>query len=171
MMIMACGIALVMAPATETIKGSLTRAKAGVGSAMNDTTRQVGGALGVAVVGSVMSATYGAHIADSVASSGLNAQPSVVDQAKESLGQAFQIAANAPANIGAAIRTSANEAFVAGMHRGVLVAAAAAFIGFLVVVIWLPARAADHDVFEAQDAEEAKLEKQAAVADAISVGD
>jgi EmrB/QacA subfamily drug resistance transporter len=171
MVIMACGMALVMAPATESIMGSLPSAKAGVGSAMNDTTRQVGGALGVAIVGSVMSATYGNHIADSVAASGLNPSPSVVAQAKESLGQAFQIAAQAPANVGNAIRASANEAFVAGLHRGVLVAAAAAFIGFLVVVIWLPARAADHDVFEAQDVEEAKLERQTAVADAITVGD
>jgi EmrB/QacA subfamily drug resistance transporter len=171
MMIMATGMALVMAPATESIMGSLPRAKAGVGSAMNDTTRQVGGALGVAIVGSVMSATYGAKIADSVAASGLNAPPSAIAEAKESLGQAFQLAANAPGDLGASIIASAQEAFVAGMHRGVLVAAAAAFIGFLVVVIWLPARAADHDVFEAQDVEEARLEKQAAAADAISVGD
>ena len=54
MVIMAAGMGLVMAPATESIMGSLPRAKAGVGSAVNDTTRQVGGALGVAVIGSVM---------------------------------------------------------------------------------------------------------------------
>ena len=52
------GMGLAMAPATESIMGSLPRAKAGVGSAMNDTTRQVGGALGVAVVGSVMLSVY-----------------------------------------------------------------------------------------------------------------
>lgn len=170
MMIMATGMALVMAPATESIMGSLPRAKAGVGSAMNDTTRQVGGALGVAIVGSVMSATYGAQIADSLSASGVNASPSAIAEAKESLGQAFQLAASAPGNLGASIIADAQEAFVAGMHRGVLVAAAAAFIGFLVVVIWLPARAADHDVFEAQDVHEAELERKAALADAISVG-
>lgn len=170
MMIMATGMALVMAPATESIMGSLPRAKAGVGSAMNDTTRQVGGALGVAIVGSVMSATYGARIADSIAASGVNASPTAISEAQDSLGKAFQLAAQAPGNVGASIIAEAQEAFVAGMHRGVLVAAAAAFIGFLVVVIWLPARAADHDVFEAQDVEEAKLERQAAVADAIAVG-
>ena len=48
----------VMAPATESIMGSLPKAKAGVGSAVNDTTRQAGGALGVAVIGSVFAATY-----------------------------------------------------------------------------------------------------------------
>src|SRR5215203_5318302 len=49
---------LVIAPATESIMGSLPKAKAGVGSAVNDTTRQTGGALGVAVIGSVFAARY-----------------------------------------------------------------------------------------------------------------
>src|SRR5262249_13517747 len=57
--LMASGIALVMAPATESIMGSLPLGKAGVGSAVNDTTRQVGGALGVAVIGSVLASIYG----------------------------------------------------------------------------------------------------------------
>src|SRR5262249_46980588 len=48
------GMAHVMAPATESIMGSLPRAKAGVGSAVNDTTRQVGGAIGVALLGSLL---------------------------------------------------------------------------------------------------------------------
>ena len=45
---------LTMAPATESVMGSLPREKAGVGSAVNDTTRQMGGALGVAIIGSVV---------------------------------------------------------------------------------------------------------------------
>ena len=64
--LMAVGMGLVMAPATESIMGSLPRAKAGVGSAMNDTTRQVGGALGVAVVGSVMLSVYGGRVANAI---------------------------------------------------------------------------------------------------------
>ncbi|MCU1370519.1 MAG: drug resistance transporter, partial [Ilumatobacteraceae bacterium] len=52
------GIALAMAPATESIMGSLPRSKAGVGSAMNDTTRQMGGALGVAIIGSILATSY-----------------------------------------------------------------------------------------------------------------
>ena len=58
LIVLAVGMALVMPPATESIMGSLPLAKAGVGSAVNDTTRQVGGALGVAVLGSVMMSTY-----------------------------------------------------------------------------------------------------------------
>ena len=49
---------MVMAPATESVMGSLPRDKAGVGSAVNDTTRQMGGALGVAIIGSVVSSVY-----------------------------------------------------------------------------------------------------------------
>ena len=56
------------------------------------------------------------------------------------------------------------DAFVTGMHHGVLVAAIAAFIGFLVVVRWLPARAATVDVFEEQDVEEAEIEAEAEAA-------
>ena len=54
-MLMGVGMGNVMSPATESIMGSLPREKAGVGSAMNDTTRQVGGAVGVAVLGSILS--------------------------------------------------------------------------------------------------------------------
>ena len=54
----AFGMAHVVAPATESIMGSLPRAKAGVGSAMNDTTRQVGGAVGVALLGSILASAF-----------------------------------------------------------------------------------------------------------------
>ena len=64
MMLMAAGMGLTMAPATESIMGALPRAKAGVGSAVNDTTRQVGGALGVAVVGSVLASAYSNQVAE-----------------------------------------------------------------------------------------------------------
>ena len=58
MIVLASGMGLTMAPATESIMGSIPREKAGIGSAMNDTTRQVGGALGVAVIGSVLASVY-----------------------------------------------------------------------------------------------------------------
>ncbi len=61
---MASGMGLTMAPATESIMGSLPLGKAGVGSAVNDTTRQVGGALGVAVIGSVLASIYGSQVGD-----------------------------------------------------------------------------------------------------------
>ena len=62
MCLMAVGMGLTMAPATESVMGSLPREKAGVGSAVNDTTRQVGGALGVAVIGSIVASVYAASV-------------------------------------------------------------------------------------------------------------
>ena len=58
MIVMGTGIALTWAPTTESIMGSLPPAKAGIGSAVNDTVREVGGALGVAVLGSVLASQY-----------------------------------------------------------------------------------------------------------------
>jgi EmrB/QacA subfamily drug resistance transporter len=62
MCLMAVGMGLTMAPATESVMGSLPRAKAGVGSAVNDTTRQVGGAMGVAVIGTLVASSYAGGI-------------------------------------------------------------------------------------------------------------
>ena len=161
LIVMAVGMGLVMAPATESIMGSLPRAKAGVGSAVNDTTRQVGGALGVAVVGSVMTSTYGPRIAESLQTSGTRATPADIASAKEGLGFALEIAARSPSAAAAKIVTDAQDAFVAGMHHAVVVAGIAAFIGFIVVTIWLPGRAANVEVFEEQDVVEESAEEEA----------
>ncbi|GIU86782.1 MAG: hypothetical protein KatS3mg009_1297 [Acidimicrobiia bacterium] len=141
MVLMATGMSLVMAPATESIMGSLPRAKAGVGSAVNDTTRQVGGAFGVAIVGSVMASVYAPRVADLFARLGITGEPA--EHAQDGLGQALQVAADprVPEAVGAQIVSGAKDAFTAGMHRGVLVAAAGALIGAIVVFRWLPARA------------------------------
>jgi MFS family permease len=157
LIVMAVGMGLVMAPATESIMGSLPRAKAGVGSAVNDTTRQVGGALGVAVVGSVMTSTYGPRIAESLRTSG-HATPADISSAKDGLGFALEIAARTPGPAAAKIIADGQNAFVAGMHHAVVVAAIAAFVGFIVVSIWLPARAANVEVFEDQDVVEEEAE-------------
>ncbi len=147
MVIMAIGMGLVMAPATESIMGSLPRAKAGVGSAMNDTTRQVGGALGVAVVGSVMLSTYGNRVGEAITASKIPVSPSLVDQAKQSLATALGIASDkhVPAGLQTKLVTEINQAFVSGMHRGVLFAAAATLLGAIVVFRWLPAHGTEVD--------------------------
>jgi EmrB/QacA subfamily drug resistance transporter len=154
MIILATGMALTMAPATESIMGSLPRAKAGVGSAVNDTTRQVGGALGVAIVGSVMASVYGNRVADTFSSAGL--PQTAVDQAEDGLGQALAIAGDPrlPADVGAQLAQAAKDAFVAGMHRGVLVGAVAVAIGAIVAFKWLPARAPELEMAPAPDAAE-----------------
>jgi hypothetical protein len=145
MVLWAFGQSLVMAPATESIMGSLPLAKAGVGSAVNDTTRQVGGALGVAILGSAMSSTYGSRISDFF--SGIPAgaaSPAQIAQAEsvaeESLGGALAIAARVPG-----LDVVAKAAFVDGMHVGVLIAGGVALLGAIVAAIWLPAHGRDED--------------------------
>jgi len=140
MMVMAGGMGLVMAPATESIMGSLPRAKSGVGSAVNDTTRQVGGALGVAVIGSLMTTIYGPRLASALDAAGLPLPAPVLARAESGLGFALAIAEQAPPAVGATITAAARSAFVSGLHGGAIVAAVASFLGFAVVARWLPAR-------------------------------
>lgn len=65
MLLMGIGIGLISTPATESVMLVLPPARAGIGSAVNDATRELGSTLGVAVVGSLFSSTFGAHLADS----------------------------------------------------------------------------------------------------------
>jgi EmrB/QacA subfamily drug resistance transporter len=137
MLVMAVGMALTMAPATESIMGSLPLAKAGVGSAINDTTRQVGAALGVAVVGSVATSIYGSHVSDTFA--GRPPSGAVANGIKDSLGFALSTAERLGGDSGEALAVSARAAFVDGMHAGVAVAAAVALLGAVLALVWLPA--------------------------------
>ena len=144
MALAATGMALTMSPATESIMGSLPLTRAGVGSAVNDTTRQVGGAVGVAVIGSVFSSIYGSQVADALRGKGVPG--SVVANAKSSLGAALQTAAHLPGSAGRAFADLAKTAFIDGFHSGVYVGAAASALGIIAVLIWLPARARADDV-------------------------
>ena len=106
---MGIGIALAMAPATESIMGSLPREKAGVGSAMNDTTRQIGGALGVAVVGSIFSSGYGPAVTSRLAHLPLPAE--AVAATRDSIGGAFRVAALAGGKPNRSTRPSATRSW------------------------------------------------------------
>jgi Na+/melibiose symporter-like transporter len=143
LVILAVGMGLVMAPATESVMGSLPLAKAGVGSAVNDTTRQVGGALGVAVIGSVLSSVYGSKVVDLFNSHGAHAQAA---GAKSGLGEALIAAARIGGATGRELTAGANSAFVSAMHGGSVVAAVASGVGIIVAAKFLPARARAKDV-------------------------
>jgi EmrB/QacA subfamily drug resistance transporter len=132
--LLASGMALTMAPATESIMGSLPLGKAGVGSAVNDTTRQVGGALGVAVIGSVLASIYGSRVGEFL--QGKPVPSGLAQQYKQSLGLALQASKQVPG-----LARTAIDAFIDGMHAGVLVAAGVAFVGAIIALVWLPARA------------------------------
>ncbi|TXH44163.1 MAG: MFS transporter, partial [Actinobacteria bacterium] len=134
MVVMAAGLGLTTSPATEAIMGALPADKAGVGSAVNDTTRDLGGTLGVAIVGSVFASLYGPRIVD-----GLNGFPDqVVALAEESMGAAVVLSEQIPQ--GEVLLEAARSAFMAGFQAGSLVAAAATGIGAVLALLWLPAR-------------------------------
>jgi EmrB/QacA subfamily drug resistance transporter len=132
------GVAMgsVMAPATDSVMGSVPPAKAGVASAMNDVTRQVGGALGVAIIGSLIDTIYASRIGDAAA-----ALPSAMRAPVESsIGSANAVAARLPSAVGAHLTSAAADAFTTALGYGLLVAAAVALIGAGIVVWRLPAR-------------------------------
>ncbi len=156
MVLMATGMALTMAPATDSIMGSLPLAKAGVGSAVNDTTRQIGGAVGVAVVGSVFSSIYSAQVGDAIA--GEPVPRGLVDGIEDSVGFALQAAASIGGDAGAQVADAARSAFVDGLHAGLIVAGVVAAIGAVCVFLWLPARARRQDV-DRQEAEYSGLRR------------
>ena len=119
--------------------GSLPVEQAGVGSAVNDTTRELGGTLGVAIVGSVFSSAFGPRIA--AACAGLAAPPEALRAARESVAAALTIANQAPAEIRGPLVAAARVAFMDGMTAGCRITAGAAFAGALVALKFLPARA------------------------------
>jgi EmrB/QacA subfamily drug resistance transporter len=134
------GLGLVTAPATESIMGSLPPEKAGIGSAVNDTTRELGGTLGVAVVGSVFASLYGSRLATDLA--GLPIPELAMKLAKQSIGAAFVVAQRAPTPDATAVITdAARSAFMSGFHAGALAAAAVAAVSALAAWFLLPARA------------------------------
>jgi EmrB/QacA subfamily drug resistance transporter len=126
----------IMGPATASVMGTVPEEKSGVASAMNDVTRQVGGALGTAVIGSLITSFYGARVSDSVG--GLPEEARVA--AEDSIGQANTIAAELPAAEGARIADAAADAFTEAMSRGFLFAAGAALVAAVAVKLWLPAK-------------------------------
>ncbi len=133
------GLGLTIAPATEAIMGALPRAQAGVGSAMNSSVMQVGGALGVAVIGSVLASGYRSVVGATLAG---HAVPAVAATAiKSSVGGALEVAQRAPAGLGAALAAVARHGFVHGMGLAMPVAAGVALAGAMVVLVFLPARA------------------------------
>jgi EmrB/QacA subfamily drug resistance transporter len=143
--ILGLGMGTTMAPATDSIMGSLPLGKAGVGSAMNDTTRQVGGALGVAIVGSIMSSSYSSHMVAAVK----NLPPQAAAAARDSVGAATAVAAKA-GPLGAAILKASHAAFINAMGDAVMVAAGVALLGAIVSFLFLPARPAEEHVVVAE---------------------
>jgi EmrB/QacA subfamily drug resistance transporter len=138
MVLLGGGLGLTFAPATEAIMGSLSADKAGIGSAVNDTTRELGGTLGVAIVGSVFASVYSSRIGSAPALTALPAD--VRSTMKQSTAAAYKVIGQLPAAQAAGVRGAVNHAFLGGMQIGSLVCAAIALAAAVVVAALLPAR-------------------------------
>jgi hypothetical protein len=141
MVVLGTGMGLTSAPATEAIMGVVPKAKAGVGSAVNDATRLLGGTLGVAVIGSVYASLYASRLT-SAFPAGLPA--TVARTAHASVGAALTIAgklthAGHPA-LASAVHNAANSAFFQGFHAANYVAAGIAGAGAVMALALLPAQ-------------------------------
>ena len=137
--VLGLGIGMAMAPATDSVMGSLPLAKASVGSAVNDATRTTGGALGVAVLGSILSSGYrGDMDGDRLAASAAPAAPRRTTRSPARWPWRGRIGGAT----GDRLAVTAQEAFVNGMHAAVVVAAAVAVAGALVALVFLPSREA-----------------------------
>src|SRR4051794_7023504 len=132
MVLMGLGMGFISTPATESILLVLPPARAGVGSAVNDATRELGGTLGVAVVGSVFSSVYGAHLADGAWS---QAPADLLAQAQASVGGATIISADHPA-----LAQGLQDAFMTGLHTSSLMVGLLCLVGALVGAFLLPGR-------------------------------
>ena len=134
------GLACTATPATESIMSSLPRNRAGVGSAVNDTTRQIGGALGVAVIGSIFAARYHSVL------TGLDGLPqAAVDAAKNSIGRAYYVAQQLPTEQAQQLSNQARAAFVSGQRLGMWCCAGALLITAGLAARFLPSSAATPD--------------------------
>jgi EmrB/QacA subfamily drug resistance transporter len=141
MVVLGTGMGLTSAPATEAIMGVVPKAKAGVGSAVNDATRLLGGTLGVAVIGSVYASLYANKLTSTLPA----ALPSAIAQrAHESVGTALTVASSVghaghPA-LAAGIHNAASLAFFSGFHAANFVAAGVAAAGATMALVLLPAQ-------------------------------
>ena len=137
MVVYGLGMGLTSAPATESIMGAVSARQAGVGSAVNDSTRLLGGTLGVAVIGSVYASRLTASLPATL-------PHTLTNPVRQSVGAAFgvsgQLAAHGHTTAAVAVHQAATSAFDHGLSVGCVVAGAVALAGALLAAVFLPAQ-------------------------------
>ena len=146
MMLLALGLSLTTAPSTTVILSVLPPDKAGVGSAINDTTRELGGTLGVAVIGSVFSSVYGPKFVAAV--KGLPIPVPALSAAKSSVGAAFEVARRAGEPGAQLITAAAKSSFVSGFQVGCIVSGSVVLVAALLAAALLPNKASDRSILD-----------------------
>ena len=142
MVLIGTGLGLTTAPATEAIMGVVPKEKAGVGSAVNDATRELGGTLGVAIIGSLFASAYARAMDSTGALAGLPG--AAAHAARDSVGGAFvvadQLSRQAGPAVAARLSAAADYAFFRGLTTACLVAGVIALAGAAFAAVVLPAR-------------------------------
>jgi EmrB/QacA subfamily drug resistance transporter len=140
MIVMGLGIGFTTAPATESIMGAVPKEKAGQGSGVNDATREVGGTLGVAVIGSVYASMYASQIDKSSTWQAMS--PEQLTQAEDGVGIALGVAESVRETLGndiaVQLQSDVVDAFMRGLSIGCVVAAAVTLIGAIAAARFLP---------------------------------
>ncbi len=130
MLLMGTGLGLVTTPATESILQVLPPARAGVGSAVNDATRELGGTLGVAVIGALFSSLYGARLVELLDG---RVTPDQLSAAEDSVGVGDALATQSPA-----LAAAVDDAFMVGLSAGCIVIGVLCILGALAALAALP---------------------------------
>jgi EmrB/QacA subfamily drug resistance transporter len=156
---LATGMALTMTPLTTLIMSAVPLRQAGVGSAMNDTTRELGGALGVAILGSLVTSSYTSSIGDAIA--GLPGPQQAV--AESGLTGALSVAGQL-GDSGAGLAAAAKQAFVDGLSVAAI--AGAVVVALAAAAAWrlLPRQAAGATIPTTERAVDAELALEPATA-------
>jgi EmrB/QacA subfamily drug resistance transporter len=139
MLLLGLGAGLVIAPATASVMGTLPPSRSGIGSATNSAALQVGGALGVAVLGSILSSRYQGSMQATLA--GHAVPPAAAQAILGSIGGALAVAHAAGGALGAALAAAARQAFVSGMDLALTAGAVVVGCSMLLVTALLPSRA------------------------------
>jgi EmrB/QacA subfamily drug resistance transporter len=128
------GIGTAFVPSTDAVMAAVPEANASLGSAINDTSRQVGAALGIGILGSLTTAAYTATINTSLSRLG----PNIAAVAKQSVGSALQVANQIGGPTGAALRRAAASAFIDGFALAMLATAGLMLVGAIALLHYLP---------------------------------
>jgi EmrB/QacA subfamily drug resistance transporter len=141
MVLYGVGMGFTSAPATEAIMGVVPKAKAGVGSAVNDATRLLGGTLGVAILGSVYASLYASRLTAALPA---NLPGALASTAHQSVGAALTVAGRlrdaGQLSLAGQVHNAGSEAFIHGLSIACLVAAGVAAAGAMMAAALLPAQ-------------------------------
>lgn len=130
------GLSHMFVASTDAMMGAVPEGNSGLGSAINNLTRQVGGAMGVAVLGSLLTSIYSKKITSAVT----ELPRELAATARDNVSAAVQAAASLEGEAGDALRDAAGIAFMDGFGIAMLTAAGAALAGALLLLRFMPAR-------------------------------